>query len=80
MLCRFVDQQKACGFPVERICEIAGVARAAYYDWKAHRDGIPTVEELSELRLVKEVRLIHTDSQGTYGSPRVTVELRHHGW
>ena len=41
MLYRFVDEQKACGFPVERICEVAGVSRAAYYDWKRHRDGIP---------------------------------------
>ena len=32
MLYRFVDDQKAAGFPVERICEVAGVSRAAYYD------------------------------------------------
>ncbi len=80
MLYRFVDQQKACGFPVERICEIAGVARAAYYDWKAHRDGIPTIVELEEARLVKEITEIHEDSDGTYGSPRVTVELRKRGF
>jgi transposase InsO family protein len=80
MLYRFVDQQKACGFPVERICQIAGVARAAYYDWKAHRDGIPTVGELDEAQLVKEIREIHEDSDGTYGSPRVTIELPKRGF
>ena len=80
MLYRFVDDQKACGFPVERICEVAGVSRAAYYDWKCHRDGIPTVAEFEERRLVKEIRNIHDNSGGTYGSPRVTVELRRQGW
>ena len=60
---------------MERICEVAGVSRAAYYDWKAHRDGIPTVVELDEARLVREIREIHGESDGTYGSPRVTIEL-----
>jgi len=80
MLYRFVDQQKACGFPVERICDVAGVSTSAYYDWKAHRDGIPTIVELEEARLVKEITEIHEDSDGTYGSPRVTVELRKRGF
>lgn len=47
---------------------------------KAHRDGIPTVGELEERRLVKEIWKIHEDSDGTYGSPRVTVELGNRGW
>jgi transposase InsO family protein len=80
MLYRFVDQQKACGFPIERICDVAGVSRAAYYDWKAHRDGVPTVGELEETRLVKEIKVIHDESDGTYGSPRITRVLRRGGW
>jgi len=80
MLYRFVDEQKADGFPIERVCEIAGVSRSAYHDWKRHRDGIPTVGELEEARLVKEIRQVHDDSDGTYGSPRVTMELRRRGW
>ena len=80
MLYCFVDEQKADGFPVERICDVAGVSTSAYYDWKQHRDGIPTVGELDEARLVKEIRAIHKDSDGTYGSPRVTDELGNQGW
>ena len=48
MLYRFVDQQKAQGFPVERICDIARVSRSAYYHWKGHRDGISTITELED--------------------------------
>jgi len=79
MLYRFVDEQKADGFAVERICHVAGVSRSAYYDWKQHRDGVVTAAELAERRLVAEIGRIHTDSDGTYGSPRVTRELRRQG-
>jgi transposase InsO family protein len=80
MLYRFVDDQKAAGFPLEPTCAVAGVARASYYEWKRHRDGIPTVGELAQRRLVKEITEIHHDSDGTYGEPRVTEELRRRGW
>jgi hypothetical protein len=80
MLYRFVDQQKAEGFPVERICEVAGMSRSVYCDWKQHRDGVLTIAELDERRLVKEIEDIWDDSDGTYGSPRVTVELGKRGW
>jgi transposase InsO family protein len=80
MLYCFVDEQKADGFPVERVCDVAGVSTSAYYDWKQHRDGILTVGELDEARLVKEIKSVHKDSDGTYGSPRVTDELRLRGW
>ena len=80
MLYRFVDQRKAQGFPTERICDIAGVSTSAYYDWKCHRDGIPTVTELEERRLVKEIKQIHGESDGTYGSPRVTIALGKRSW
>ncbi len=80
MLYHFVDDQKAEGFPIGRICDVAGVSTSAYYDWKRHRDGVLTVGELAEARLVKQIRKIHDDSDGTYGSPRVTRELRNQGW
>jgi hypothetical protein len=80
MLYRFVDEQKAEGFPIERICDIAGVSTSAYYDWKQHRDGIPTIAELDERRLVKEITQIHDESDGTYGSPRVTIALGKRAW
>ncbi|MGB5566021.1 MAG: IS3 family transposase [Acidimicrobiia bacterium] len=79
MLYRFVDEQKAAGFPIERICEVAGVSTSAYYDWKRHRDGVVTTAELHERLLVNTIRQIHKASDGTYGSPRVTAELHDQG-
>ena len=80
MLYCFVDEQKAEGFPIERICEIAGVSTSAYYDWKEHRRGVSTTAEIRERLLVTKIRKIHKDSGGTYGSPRVAAELYDEGW
>jgi transposase InsO family protein len=55
------------------------VSTSAYYHWKKHRDGISTVVEVEERRLVKEIKQIHDESDDTYGSPRVTRELRRQG-
>jgi len=79
MLYRFVDEQKAEGFPIERICEVAGVSTSAYYDWKQHRCGIVGADVVRERLLVNEIRQIHKTSKGTYGSPRVTAELHDRG-
>ena len=79
MLYYFVDEQKAEGFAVERICQIAGVSTSAYYEWKKHRRGVVTVAEVRERLLVAKIREIHKDSDGTYGSPRVTAELCNRG-
>jgi putative transposase len=38
------------------------------------------VAEQAETVLVAEIRAIHTDSHGTYGSPRVHAELGRRGW
>ena len=37
------------------------------------------IDPYSERRLVKEIEEIWDDSDSTYGSPRVTVELRRQG-
>ena len=59
---------------------MAGVSRSAYDRWKQHRDGIPAIAGTAERRLLKVIREIHAESDGTYGSPRVAGELRRRGW
>ena len=34
MLCRFVDAQKAEGFPVRLVCSVVGVSPSAYYAYR----------------------------------------------
>jgi putative transposase len=75
-----VDAQKAAGFPVAAACDAAGVTRSAYYAWTKHAGQPPTAADQQEARLVGEIRRIHTRSRGSYGAPRITVELRRCGW
>jgi hypothetical protein len=57
-------------------CRLLEVSRAAYYGWSEHR---PTRREISDAELCELIRMIHNESRGTYGAPRVTAELRYHG-
>ena len=77
---RGVDAQKAAGFPVVAACQAAGVTRSAYYAWAASAAQGPSQHERDEARLVAEIRAIHRQSGGTYGSPRVHAGLGRRGW
>jgi putative transposase len=77
---RCVDAQKAAGFPVVAACEAVGVSPSAFYAFTARRKQAPSAAEQAEAALVAEIRALHTDSGGTYGSPRVTAELGRRGW
>jgi putative transposase len=77
---RCVDAQKAAGFPVVAACQAAGVSASAFYAWVAKREQGPRAAEHVEAALVAKIGTIHAESGGTYGSPRVTAELRRRGW
>jgi transposase InsO family protein len=69
---------KAEGFPIAAACEAAEVSTSAYYEW-LHRSTGPTAPELDEAYLINRIRDIHSDSDATYGGPRMTEELRRQG-
>jgi transposase InsO family protein len=56
------------------------VSTSAWYAWAASAAQGPSRRQREEAELVAEIRTIHTDSHGTYGSPRVHAELRRRGW
>jgi putative transposase len=53
-------------------CRVLGVSRSGYYDWLGRPDSVRAQE--NEL-LLTQIRQIHAESRGTYGSPRVHAEL-----
>jgi transposase InsO family protein len=77
---RCVDAQKAAGFPVVAACQAAGVSASAFYAWSASNRQEPSQADHKEVELVAEIRTIHRQSSGTYGSPRVHAELGRRGW
>ena len=72
----FIEAEQAAGHSVARCCDLFEVSRAAYYQ---RIDATPTARQLSDDELTIKIRAIHAESNGTYGSPRVTAELRRHG-
>ena len=68
----FIEAEEAAGHSVMRCCELFEVSRAAYYQ---RRRNIPSAREVSDAELVERIAEIHTESDGSYGSPRVHKEL-----
>jgi len=76
----FVSTMGAEGFPVRAACEAAEVSLSAYYDWCAKVAASPSTREWEEALVVNEMLDVHARHDDTYGSPRMTVELRRRGW
>ena len=76
---RWVLARKAEGFPISMCCRAAKVSRQALWDWQRRCEAGPTGRESAEATLVEEIREIHAGSGGSYGSPRITAELRSRG-
>jgi putative transposase len=75
---RHVSAMKAAGFPIAAACEAAEVSTSAYYEW-VHRAAGPTAPELDEAYLVNEMWDVHHHLDDSYGSPRMTDELKRRG-
>ena len=58
------------------MCRVLGVSRSGYYAWAARP---PSERAVENAALVVEIRRVHADSDGTYGSRRVHAQLRREG-
>jgi putative transposase len=58
-------------------CRALGVSRSWFYK---HKDGTLTARAARREALAAEVRRLFTAHRGTYGSPRITADLRAAGW
>lgn len=58
------------------MCNILGLSASGYYAWRERPE---SPRAAANRALLEEIRVIHTTSSGTYGSPRVHAVLRAHG-
>ena len=56
------------------MCQALGVSTSGYYDWRERLER-PARRTVFDEFLTEQIREIHTQSRGTYGSPRVHAEL-----
>lgn len=74
MTFRFVDAEKA-NYPTTMLCRVLGVSTSGFYEWRLRRNN-PSARARANAELTGLIKQIHTDSRGTYGSPRIHAELR----
>lgn len=58
------------------MCRILNIGRSSYYTWKNRSK---SMRDKENERLVFKIKLVHGKSRKTYGSPRITAELRASG-
>lgn len=58
------------------MCDLLGVSTSGYYAW---RNRGPSARDRRDAELSQMIRGIHTDSRGTYGSPRILKVLKRRG-
>jgi len=63
----------AVEFPTAQVCEVLGLSRSGYYAWLKRK---PSQRQLGDQKLLPMIVQVHKDSRCSYGSPRVTQELK----
>ena len=72
---RLIDAEKA-SIPVTHGCRVLGVSESGYYAWKVRT---ASRRQREDMILLAHIREAFGQSNGTYGSPRMTVDLQEQG-
>jgi transposase InsO family protein len=70
-------QRDEHGIPAALACRVLGVSRSWFYK---HEDGVVTARAARRAALAAEIGRLFAAHRGTYGSPRITADLREAGW
>ena len=72
---RLILSEKA-SFEVTMMCRLLEVGRSAYYGWVGRPASARTVRAMA---LAARIAVLHENSEGTYGAPRILADLRAEG-
>jgi transposase InsO family protein len=72
----FIEAEQASRRNVKRACELMKVSRSAYYQ---RSRGERSARERVDQTLTQQITVVHEQSKGTYGAPRVHAELAAQG-
>ncbi|MCA1224232.1 IS3 family transposase [Streptomyces sp. 8L] len=65
-------------YGVKRLCSVLGVARSSFYYWRRTAKD-RAARQAVDARPTVRTWAVHQESDGTYGVPRITAELRETG-
>lgn len=71
----FIEDHRSA-LRVGKMCHALKVSRSGYYGWLNRKE---SDREKSNRKLLEEIARIHRESRQTYGSPRITAQLRAEG-
>jgi len=71
----FIDEHRS-GFRVKKMCHVLNISRSRYYAWRRRSKGLRQQENE---RLLERIKEAYKMGRRTYGSPRITKELRENG-
>ncbi|MCU1281317.1 MAG: Mobile element protein [bacterium] len=72
---RCIEAEKA-NYPVGMMCRVLKVSRSGFYAWRQRPESRRRIRDRA---LTVRIRAVHAQSRRTYGSPRITAELRDAG-
>ena len=72
---RFIEDRRA-DYPVMILCDVLGVSPAGYYAWRSRSE---SRRSAANRDLVDDIKRVHRDTKGRYGSPRIHIELKAQG-
>jgi putative transposase len=69
-------EQHSQEYPIRMMARLLKVSHSGYYGWRKHSESARSQQNRRLIDLIKE---IYQESDGTYGSPRMLIELRDRG-
>ena len=72
---RFIEDRRA-DYPVTIMCDVLEVSPAGYYAWRSRPE---SRRSAANRALINDIKRVHHDARGRYGSPRIHVELKAQG-
>jgi transposase InsO family protein len=71
----FIEDRRV-EYPVRILCDVLGVSAAGYYAWRSR----PEIRRsVANRKLVDDIKRVHRENHGRYGSPRIYEELKAQG-
>jgi transposase InsO family protein len=73
---RFIEAEKAI-FPIRALCRALAVSPSGYYAWRSRG---PSTRAQRDLGIQHALRVVHAETRGRYGSPRLHQAIRARGF